>query len=87
MLRGLKLRGLYTIGEAIATLATRWTPSFPDLGTGRGDRKEVSRFEARTADQRAVHIGNSHQFGCVRRLHRPAIKDPNGIALFLKAMD
>ena len=41
------------------------------------DRGELVGVEARPADERAVDVGLGHQLGDVRRLHRPAVLDPD----------
>ena len=51
------------------------------------DCKNVRRFQAGAADQRAIDVGDRHQFGRVGRFDRSAIEDPNPGPLAAKARD
>ena len=52
----------------------------------RRDRQEIRRFQAGAADQRAVDVGDRHQFLRVRGFYRAAIEDADLAALRLKAI-
>ena len=54
--------------------------------TTRRDRQEIRRLEAGAADQRAVDVGDRHQFGGVRWLDRAAIEDADLGPLALEAI-
>ena len=47
------------------------------------DRKEIGRFQAGAADQRAIDVGDRHQFPRVRGFYRAAIEntDPGPLAV------
>ena len=62
-------------------------PALPDdslSGNPGRDRQEIRRLQAGAADQRAVDVGDRHQFRRVRGFDRTAIEDPDLGALALK---
>src|SRR5215207_5678488 len=48
--------------------------------TGFGDRQELIRLQAGATDERAVDVGDGHQFLGVARLHRTAVEDAHAFA-------
>src|SRR5690348_5718409 len=71
------MRGLYP-GVATLTRATI-SPLTP-----RRDRQKIRRLQARAADQRAVDVGDRHQFGRIRWFDGAAIEDADLRALGLE---
>ena len=79
-LRGLKLRGLYTIAGVIVTPDGPLGPE-GHLGARSSNRKEINRFEARATHQSTIHVGNGHQFGSVGGLYGASVENTDQIAL------
>ena len=50
------------------------------LTVGRGDGQKLGRFQARAADQRAIHVWDKEELGGIAGLHGAAIKDTRGAA-------
>ena len=42
------------------------------------DARELGKVEARSADERTIHVGLAHESGDVRRLDRSSIEDTGG---------
>ena len=78
-------RGIVTPGAIVSSELSVPCATTPFIEGQPGDRKEIRRLQAGAADQRAVDIGNRHQFRRVRGFDRAAIEDPHPGALPLKS--
>src|ERR1017187_7165379 len=78
-LRGLKSRGVTRLDGAMSPPIGPCRPANSSissyLGAARRNRKEIGRFQAGAAHQRAIDVRNFHQFPGVRGFYRAAIED------------